>query len=284
MRHYKATPAATKLEGDAGQFSCIFATFGVVDHDLDIIEPGAIQSGKRVKVMPWGHNHAEPPVGVATIETDAHVARARGELFLSTRDGAEHYDVLKRLGSDCEWSFAFTIQRSRPDTVNGQKVKRLEAIDVFEVSPVLRGAGRGTMTESVKRAGAAAGLSLADLAFEVDFLTRWLDVDERAAKRAKGGDPAEFLMKLDQLQAEVALATSTPAPVAPVSRAEEWVLEAMAGGDCTRPYALTRLDMLQRDMAERLHARRPGLDEAACLAVVRAWWAEDAAAPRAIAI
>src|SRR5947207_2656546 len=99
MQH-KAFSADFKLADKPGDFRAVFATFGVVDHDQDILLPGCLQEGKAVKISSFGHSWNVPPVGIGTIHSDARQAWVDGSFFLDTIAGQEHYAVAKRLGAD----------------------------------------------------------------------------------------------------------------------------------------------------------------------------------------
>jgi hypothetical protein len=59
---------------------------------------------------------------------------------------------VKALGELCEWSFGFDIEQATPGMLDGKSVRFLNKTRVFEVSPVLQGAGIGTRTVDMKAA------------------------------------------------------------------------------------------------------------------------------------
>lgn len=139
---------------DEGVVEALFATLGVKDLDGDLIEPGAFGS-QRVKVSAYGHASwgGALPVGVGTTREDGDKAIADLKFFLETTHGRDHFETVKGLGELGEWSFGFDIlEEAAPDEDQRQAgIRRiLKKLKVFEVSPVLRGAGVGTQTLGVK--------------------------------------------------------------------------------------------------------------------------------------
>jgi HK97 family phage prohead protease len=136
--------------GGEGEFTAVFATLGVKDLDGDVTIPGAFQEGQEVRIARWGHNWGDLPVGKGTIHADEKEAWVDGQFFMDTQGGQEHYKTVKALGDLQEWSYGFDILEEEPGEVNGEPVRFLKSLDVFEVSPVLLGAGIDTRTEAIK--------------------------------------------------------------------------------------------------------------------------------------
>lgn len=136
--------------GGEGEFTAVFATLGVKDLDGDVTIPGAFQEGQEVRIARWGHNWGDLPVGKGTIHADEKEAWVEGQFFMDTQGGQEHYKTVKALGDLQEWSYGFDILEEEPGEVNGEPVRFLKRLDVFEVSPVLLGAGIDTRTEAIK--------------------------------------------------------------------------------------------------------------------------------------
>ena len=137
-------------DGGEGEFTAVFATLGVKDLDGDVTIPGAFQEGQEVRIARWGHNWGDLPVGKGTIHADEKEAWVEGQFFMDTQGGQEHYKTVKALGDLQEWSYGFDILEDEPGEVNGEPVRFLKSLDVFEVSPVLLGAGIDTRTEAIK--------------------------------------------------------------------------------------------------------------------------------------
>lgn len=150
--------ALSRLEAKAsprGEVEAIFATFGVVDHDGDWTLPTAFEDGAPVRISAYGHASwtGALPVGKGTIRVTAKDARLVGQFFLSTTAGRETFTVIRELGELGEWSYGFDVLETGDLT---EELKRLGArrvlkkVKVYEVSPVLAGAGVGTRTVTAK--------------------------------------------------------------------------------------------------------------------------------------
>lgn len=133
------------------EFEAVVATLGVVDHDGDVLLPGALV-GQAVPVYP-AHVHASVPLGKAWLEERGAEVIARGEFNLSepgqTWCSAIKFDLDAEHGPPLQqWSFAFTIPPGGASIEEraGRTIRVLRELEVLEVSPVLRGAGIGTRT------------------------------------------------------------------------------------------------------------------------------------------
>ena len=89
-------------DAEKGEVEAIVATIGVVDHDYEVILPGAIKDGAKVKMSGYGHDvvFGEMPAGRGAIHIEGEKAVFRGKLFLSTQRGRDAFEVLKEMGSD----------------------------------------------------------------------------------------------------------------------------------------------------------------------------------------
>lgn len=174
---------------EAGQFVARFSTLNVIDHDGDVTLPGAFKSGTTVPVSAFGHSSWNDAlnVGYATIRETAGEAIAEGGFYLDTQHGDNHYKTLKNnlaRGITQEWSYGFAVTRQEFGEYEGKSVRFIKEVDVFEVSPVLKGAGKGTATLAMK-----SGMPLADHlershADALDLVRR---VESLADLRAKDG-------------------------------------------------------------------------------------------------
>jgi len=145
---------------EKGEIEAVVATLDVVDLDHDIIRPSAIPDGAKVKLSDYGHSVAfgTPPVGKGILRTKGKKVVFEGHYFMTTTRGEEAFRTIKEIGSeDQEWSFGFMVNGAEiPEEEDRKKGawRILTKLDSFEVSPVIRGAGIGTRTVSVKAAGA----------------------------------------------------------------------------------------------------------------------------------
>jgi hypothetical protein len=176
-----------KTSGPLGQAVATFARFNVKDHDGDVVLPTAIKDGTRAVVSPYNHSSVTGgvlPAGAATIRKDGDRALADVQFFLTTEHGRASFETVRSLAELGlgEWSFAFRTLDAEPGTLNGESVTYLKDLDIFEVSPVIRGAGIGTRTESAKERQA------------LDELRRIRDQllgTNTQPTEAKNGDPIE---------------------------------------------------------------------------------------------
>jgi hypothetical protein len=151
-----------KAEGDQGLVRAVFATLNVEDSDGDITEPGAF-GNQNVRLGAWGHAWQQLPVGKGVISEESDKAIFDGSFFLDTEAGQQHFLTVKNLAELQEWSYGFRVLESEASEVNGRRVRLLKKLQVFEVSPVMQGAGVDTMTVGIK----GADLTFADHAEHV---------------------------------------------------------------------------------------------------------------------
>ncbi len=140
---------------DRGEVQAVFATYNVVDDDGDVTLPGAFKDGADVAISAYGHGSWPqrgnvPPVGRGTIKTTGTEAMLDGKFFLKTAGGRDAFELVKEMGPLQEWSYGYDILASAPGEVDGKSVQYLQALDVHEVSPVLKGSGVNTRTLGVK--------------------------------------------------------------------------------------------------------------------------------------
>ena len=150
-----------------GVVTARFATLGVRDLDGDMIEPGAI-GVQRVQVSQFGHSSwgGQLPVGVGVTEERGDEALADLQFFMDTTHGLEHFKTIKALGDLGQWSFGFNVLQSRDPTDDERQLgikNVLQKLEIFEVSPVLRGAGIDTGTLAAKCDGCGVRLGGAGL-------------------------------------------------------------------------------------------------------------------------
>lgn len=142
--------ANATVAGATGHVRAVFATLDVVDHDGDILTKGAIPDNAPVVISGFNHEAWQAgawPIGKGTVRVQGNQAILNGQLFLNTDAGAEAYELLAQLGDLAEWSFGFNIVDPDRDA-KGHRIIR--QVDLFEVSPVLKGAGVGTRTMALK--------------------------------------------------------------------------------------------------------------------------------------
>lgn len=138
-----------------GLVTAVFSTFNRMDSDRDVTRPGAFEDGAEMPISSYGHASWEGalPVGKGRIRTTKTEAILEGEFFLDTTHGADTFRTVKRLGPLGQWSYGFDVLKESYGDFEGQRVRFLEKLRVYEVSPVLVGAGVNTRTLAAKSAG-----------------------------------------------------------------------------------------------------------------------------------
>lgn len=157
-------------DAPVGSVAATFSTFGVVDRDGDVTLPSAFTDGSAVPMV-WSHDWSRP-VGKGVIRVRPDRAVFEGAFFLKTAWGADAYATVTEMGDLQEYSYGFQIKEAAPGVHDGQPVRVLKSLEVFEVSPVLVGAGVGTGTERIKSGGLVAALAEAKIGRRFSGATR----------------------------------------------------------------------------------------------------------------
>lgn len=139
-----------KADGENGQFTAVFATLNVIDHDDDVTLPGAFDD-QDVLIEPWNHGW-DLPVGKGMIHEEGEEAIVDGRFFLEIPEAKNHYVVAKELSEKQEWSYTFRVLEWKQGEFEGRKVRFLEKMEVIGVSQVSKGAGINTRTTDIKSA------------------------------------------------------------------------------------------------------------------------------------
>jgi hypothetical protein len=185
------TPHEMKL-ADTGSIELAFAQLNVVDSDGDVTLPGAFPT-KDVPMSAYGHTSWDGalPVGKGSISEQGDWAVFKGQFFMDTAAGRDTHATIKGLGSLAEYSYGYQPlpNGTEMDQRDGRTVRLLKALDVFEVSPVLKGAGVGTHTLAIKSGAPGPGASLAEiLAWDSEAKAAILDrLKGHAAARGMDG-------------------------------------------------------------------------------------------------
>lgn len=140
---------------DQGTVEAVFSRFNVKDLDGDVTLPGAFEDGQEVLISYYNHGSwgCALPVGKGVIHADDEKAWLDGQFWLDTPDGAATFKVVKNAGDLQEWSYGYKVLETGEvtDEMYQNGVWRvLKKLTVFEVSPVMMGAGIGTGTMSIK--------------------------------------------------------------------------------------------------------------------------------------
>ena len=199
---------------DKGEVSAVFATLNVIDKDNDVTLKGAFETGARAAISAYGHKSWEGalPVGTATIREVGDEAVMEGRFFMDTTPGRDTFATVKGLAESGlgEWSYGYDEQ-SHIGEFEGKRVRFLDKLKVYEVSPVLLGAGEGTRTLAAK-SGLKFHDHLESVLADVDgVVDRAAEVLALRAEKGKGisgtsadsmGRLSESLKRLQELIAE----------------------------------------------------------------------------------
>lgn len=203
MRETKSLSVEIK-DADKGEVEAVFATLGVVDSDGDVTVKGAFENGAELLISAYGHKSwaGSLPVGMGTIHEDGDEAVFTGTFWLDTINGGDTFKTVKHAKKLQEWSYGYDPTKWSYGEHDGKRVRFLEALKVFEVSPVLLGAGIGTHTRSVKSALKFSDEAASVLADVQALSARAADVMAKRAEKGKalGSESTELL---EQLHAEL---------------------------------------------------------------------------------
>lgn len=188
-------------DADRGEVTAVFATLNVIDRDGDVTVKGAFEDGAKVAISAYGHTSWKGalPVGKGTIREIGNEAVMEGRFFMDTPDGAATFRTVKALSEDGlqEWSYGFD-EEARRGEFEGKQVRFLERLKVYEVSPVLLGAGVNTRTIAAK-----SGMKFTEHAESVvadveALVTRASEVVALRAEKGKAisEDSADLLRRL----------------------------------------------------------------------------------------
>jgi len=185
---------------ETGDVMVAFSRFNIVDSDNDVTFPGAMPVGKAVPMSAYGHTSWDGalPTGKGTIRETSDLGVFDGTYFMETDQGRNAYHTTKAMADIQEWSYGYAVlPPSGPGTFDGKRVRELRKLDVFEVSPVLKGAGVGTGTLAIKSGAPGSDAPTADLiswhsASRVALMDRL-----KTHFAARGGDGRE-LSRVDQ--------------------------------------------------------------------------------------
>ena len=141
-----------KAEGDEmGYIKCVFATLEVEDKHGDVIMPGAIGAGEAL-ISPMQHMlwNGVNAVGAGNFYEKDGKAIMEGRFNLNTQNGRETYECIKFSPQLYQFSFGFNIIEEKPGRHGGRNVYFIQKTVVYEVSPVVVGAGVNTGVLEVK--------------------------------------------------------------------------------------------------------------------------------------
>lgn len=148
----KSLIAEYKVLDDAqGIVEAYVNTMGVVDHDGEVLAPGAFLEsiGRRLPPVAWMHDQSVIVGGVTFAEERLGRLFVRIQYDLDTEQGAYAFKMVSR-GRVPEWSVGFYCRAEHMESIDERPTRVIDAVDWVEVSNVLRGASPGTYTSTVK--------------------------------------------------------------------------------------------------------------------------------------
>lgn len=181
-----------------GQVKAVFSTFNKVDSDRDVTRPAAFDEGSAVLISSYGHRswEGELPVGKGAITQTSKEGVFEGEFFMNTDHGRNAFLTVLELAKSGlgEWSYGYEPVEYSYGEFEGQQVRFLDKVKVFEVSPVLRGAGVDTRTVAAKsaRPGASMKSGRPIGPHDCEVTSRSWDGAKTAAAIAEDARPSEL--------------------------------------------------------------------------------------------
>lgn len=161
MTSRKAYIPRFKAAGADGTASWVMAAFNEIDLDGDVTVPGAF--GRQTFSIVPAHDSTHVPLGKGAVYETATEAIVDAKFNLEIPAARDwHSAIMFDLANPPavqEYSYAYSIRPggSKLGTFRGSKVRFLQplpdgtpGVEVFESSPVLRGAGVGTRTLAAK--------------------------------------------------------------------------------------------------------------------------------------
>ena len=138
-----------KQEGDYGIFAGYASVFDFEDSDCDVIMKGAFNESlsKRPNVkMLWQHR-MDMPIGIYPVIKEDNVGLyVEGQINLVTEKGKEAYALAKQGALDA-MSIGFITKECEYDQQGQKQVRKIKAVDLFEISLVTFPANeKATMT------------------------------------------------------------------------------------------------------------------------------------------
>lgn len=130
-------------DADEGHVVATFSRFDVIDSDRDVTLPNAFEEGAELVVSAYGHRswQGDLPVGRGVIKVTPTEAQLHAQFFMNVPEARSTFEVIKQLGSLGQWSYGFDVLDSDFGEKDGQRVRYLKRLKVWEASPVLVGAG-----------------------------------------------------------------------------------------------------------------------------------------------
>ncbi|NBJ11500.1 HK97 family phage prohead protease [Microvirga arsenatis] len=145
--------APSAVDAD-GVFEGYASLFGEADLGKDVVMPGAFRDSLKARGaaqvrLLWQHDPAQPIGRWLSIAEDRRGLRVRGRLNLAV-ERARDIHALMRDGAVDGLSIGFRVERARAERPTG--LRRLEKLDLWEISVVTFPMLPGARVETVKQA------------------------------------------------------------------------------------------------------------------------------------
>jgi hypothetical protein len=163
----------------AGQVTAILAELDKVDHDGDLYTAETFTEGAELAISPYNHSTmygTTIPVGKGVLHVEQSYIWVEAQYFLENESAREAFTVVKQMGASQQWSWGFKSVDAEPILMGERQVNLIKKAEVFEASPVVRGASIGSRTMTAKEAEAQAAAAAILRQYDVRRLVR----EERA--------------------------------------------------------------------------------------------------------
>jgi HK97 family phage prohead protease len=154
IREVKLLAEPLTMTAVDGVFEGYASLFGIADLGKDVVMPGAFADSLKkrraadVRLL-WQHDPSEPIGRWLSLEEDRRGLRVRGKLNLAVERAREIHALMRDGGVD-GLSIGFRVERARAERPTG--LRRLEKLDLWEISVVTFPMLPGARVQSVKRA------------------------------------------------------------------------------------------------------------------------------------
>ncbi len=161
-RETKLLPAPLSAVDPDGVFEGYASLFNVADLGRDMVMPGAfaaslaLRGAAGIRLL-WQHDPGQPIGRWLQIEEDRRGLRVRGKLNLAV-ERARDIHALMREGAVDGLSIGFRVERARAERPTG--LRRLEKLDLWEISVVTFPMLPGARVETVKHAAPGLAASI----------------------------------------------------------------------------------------------------------------------------
>src|SRR3990167_6040854 len=146
--------------------------------DFKLSEAGDVPAGKAVPMSAYGHTSLDGalPTGRGKLREADGLGIFDGKFFMDTDQGRNAHATVKAMAELQQWSYGYKVLDGGPVVLDNMSVRELRRLDVYEISPVLIGAGVGTATLAIKSGAPGPEMPWAErLSWYVDSLSALLD-------------------------------------------------------------------------------------------------------------